>query len=449
MPGKQLSPWTLAWFGAAMLFLLLSLATAMSGAVGPGDWSRGAGFAAVHLFTLGWLCLMVMGALVQFVPVLTAQPLARPRLALPALLLGAAGTLALAAGFLWLDGHEAMRPFLRAAPVLLALSFGLTAAMIAPPLLARASRALSEVRMVLLALVALAALWISGTAMALQLGGVDRMPDILPEGLPLHVLIGIGGWLSLAAFGVSYKLFAMFLLAPEQTGPVRRAVFGAAWLALVAMLGAGAALLAGYPVGAWVFAALAVLLPIAAGFYLAEVARIWRLRRRPKPEGNMLWSRAALMFLALASILAGPGLWQGGVWAEAAIFVALAGWLSLLTLAQIIKITSFLTWIQIFAPRIGRSPVPQVQQLTDPRTDTLCLMLWSGGVAAATLSLLLSWPSVFRLSVAALFLAALAVAVELVRIRRLSHLDPSLRPASLPPVIRPVPVPVPQPEIRT
>jgi hypothetical protein len=419
-----------------MLFLLLSLTLALAGAVGPGDWSRGVGLSAVHLFTTGWLCLMMLGALVQFVPVLAARPPVLPALSLPALMAGVGGTSALAVGFLWLDGHEAARGAFLIGPALLALGFGLVAAMIVPALLARASQKLAELQM---ALIALAALWASGAAMTCTLAGIDLMPAFLPGGLTLHILLGIAGWLSLAAFGVSYRLFAMFLLAPESGGRLRQMVRLGAGLTLVLVAVAARALIAQGDLPAPVLWGLAVLLPGVAGLYLAEIARIWRLRRRAEPEGNMWWSRIALAFLALAAVLAGPALLLGGRWAEAAIFVALVGWLSVLTLAQMVKIISFLTWIQVFAPLIGRAPVPLVHHLTDPRATLRWLSLWCGGVGAGALALLLVQPLAFRLALAALLLAALGLGAEMVAIRRLSHLDPPKRPSKLPPVIFPGP----------
>lgn len=426
----------MAWFGAALLCLLGALALGLAGGVGPGDWSRGAGMAVVHLFTLGWLGLMLLGALVQFVPVLTARPAAWPGLALPALLSAVGGTLALAGGFLWLDGQATGGLFV-AAPWLLALAFALVLAMIGPPMLDRAGLRLAEVRMVLLALIGLAGLWATGLAMVLDLTGNTAF-GFLPDGLPLHVLFGIGGWMSLAAFGVSYKLFAMFLLAPDRGGRLRQGVLAAA--AIAVLLVAGLAL-AGKAAPA---ALMATALVVTAALYLAEIARLWRLRRRPQPETNMAWSRVALMFLGLSALLAWPALGWGGIWAETAIWIALTGWLSLLTLAQMVKIVSFLTWMQVFAPRIGRGPVPLVQDLTDPRRVAHLLALWSAGVAGGAMALLLVQPLGFRLSLALLLLSALGLAAEVLAIRRLSHLAPAMHPATVPPLF----LPAPQPGIR-
>lgn len=437
MIGKQLSRWTMAWFASAVTFLVLALFLAAAGGAGPGTWSGGMALAAVHLFALGWLCQMMLGALIQFTPVLCARPLFWPALSLPSLLLSAAGTTMLAAGFLSLDGWVPGR-LLLVAPALLVAGFGLAAAMLVPTLTAAQGLRQPEGRMVVLALVALAGSLATGAAMAAALSG-RFLPAVIPQTLPLHILLGAGGFLSLAAFSVSYKLFAMFLLAPEHDGPLRRAAFATAAAATGLTLGmAGLALTgraAAFP------ALLAALLGAAtAALYLADIRRLWRSRRRPQAEVNMQWSRAALVFLALSAALLPPAFHLGGTWAEAAVFLALVGWLSTLTLAQMIKIVAFLTWIQIFAPLIGRQPVPLVAHLSDARMTARLLGLWSLGVVLGALSLALGQGAGFRVAALILLTAALGLGRELIAIRRLHHLDPRQRPDPLPPLVRPVPL---------
>ncbi|MFD1881953.1 hypothetical protein [Paracoccus pacificus] len=435
MLGTHLSRWTLAWFGSALVFLLASCCLALFGGVGQADWSGGAGLALVHLFALGWLCQVMLGALIQFVPVLAAHPLALPVLALPALIATSLGTAGLAAGFLFLDGHDALGPLFLTGPAALALGFTLVAVMVGATLLTPARLRLEGVGLVVLAFAALGGLWVSGAAMVLTLSGSGVMVD-LGQTLPLHMLFGIGGWLSVAAFGVSYKLFAMFLLAPEQGGILRKAVFFMANAAVALLLTALVLVFTGRSAG-WALAIVVGLIPLNAGLYLAEIARLWRSRRRPLPEPNMLWSRAALIFLGLAAVIALPGWYRGGVWAETAVFVAIVGWLSTLTLAQMVKIVSFLTWIQIFAPRIGRQPIPMVQKLTDAKATGWCLALWSAGTFAGAVSLLLASPLCFRFAAALLTLGAFGIIRELIAIRHLSHLAPTERPAALPHLILP------------
>src|SRR3546814_21150825 len=69
----------------------------------------------VHLIAIGWLSLLLSGALFQFVPVLIARPLHSNMLPLPALVFLVAGLGALLAGFLQLadtiDISPALLPF--------------------------------------------------------------------------------------------------------------------------------------------------------------------------------------------------------------------------------------------------------------------------------------------------------------------------------------------------
>ncbi|WP_207103130.1 hypothetical protein, partial [Paracoccus shandongensis] len=202
-----------------------------------------------------------------------------------------------------------------------------------------------------------------------------------------------------------------------------------------ALAGAGMALAGRAALPLALAAALAGVAAVA--LYLADIRRLWQSRHRPQTEVNMRWSRAALGFLGLAAVLLPPAVLRGGPWAEATAFAALAGWLSTLTLAQMVKIVSFLTWIQVFAPRIGRAPVPLVPELTDARATGRWLALWVAGAAGGTLALAVGQDTAFRLAALAMLAAALGLAHEAWAIRRLRHLDPARRPAILPPLVLP------------
>jgi hypothetical protein len=436
MPGKELSRWTMAWFATAFAFLVLALLGLATGWAGPGHWASGQALALAHLAGLGWLGLAMLGALIQFTPVLVARPLFWPDLALPALICLGLGCGGLALGFLGLQGWPPGLTLLSLAPWLLGLGLAMTIAMLLPTLLAACGWRNAAGRMVLAGLFALLLVWITGASMAEALAGQDFGAALLPDGLPLHILLALGGWLSLSAFGVSYRLFAMFLLAPDTDGRLRRATFGLGILALVTTCTAlGLVLQARTPI-LIVPILLAVLVAV---LFLFDIRRLWQSGKRPQVEVNMQMTRLALLWLALALPLALAAAFRGGIWAEAAIFALMAGWLSLLTLAQMIKIVSFLTWIQVFAPCIGRSKVPMVQALTHAAQTRRWLRLWAIGTALGTLGLLAQTPGLFRAAAALLLVAALGILIELRSIRRCQHLAPDQRPAQLPPLILPPP----------
>lgn len=107
MQMATISRWTLAYFGCALVALVAALALLVSGFGFPSD-----GLAAprtlivVHLLAIGWLTLLMLGALFQFLPVLVGRELAHARLTPLALVLVVSGLLFLLSGFAGLDGWD-------------------------------------------------------------------------------------------------------------------------------------------------------------------------------------------------------------------------------------------------------------------------------------------------------------------------------------------------------
>src|SRR5690606_33567811 len=85
MLGATLSRWTLAYFGGGVFFLLAAEALMALGVGYPASALRAPQtLLLVHCVTVGWLSLLMCGALFQFVPVLVAGPLYSNVLPLPA-----------------------------------------------------------------------------------------------------------------------------------------------------------------------------------------------------------------------------------------------------------------------------------------------------------------------------------------------------------------------------
>jgi len=420
MTGVSLSRWTMAYFGAALLALLAGEGLLVAGFGYPAaPVEAPETLALVHLFTIGWLSLLLCGALFQFVPVLVAKPLHNDMLPLPALVLLLAGLALLLCGFL-----ETPEAFPYAATALLC-GFALALYDLVRTLWAARPLPLAA-RFVAVALACLVVTVLFGALFSFTFAGLVEAEPLLAlaaNGLPLHVTAGLGGWLTLAAMGVSYRLLAMFMLAPELNGKRPRAVLLLGTLALaIALMGGIGLLLANAEIG-WAFALAGTLAAIALGLYGADVLRLYRQRKRPVIELNSQMAIPAFASLAgsvgLAALFAGMG--QTMELAAVLVFLVAFGWLSGLGLAKLYKITAFVTWLECYGPILGKTATPRVQDLVVERQARGWFVLYYLSVWSATAMLALAQPLGFRLAAAGMLLATLAIAVQLVRTRRLSN----------------------------
>lgn len=434
--GATLSRWTPAYFAAALAALLAAEALAAAGLAYPAaplfaPWS----LVAVHLVTIGWLSVLMLGALHQFLPVIAARPLASDRLALVALGLVEAGLAAMIAGFLALDGlgvPVALLPLggsaVLAGFLCAAGNLGWTLRGTSPlPLPARFVVA----ALGFLALTALLGIGF-GCAFALP-APPDWLAALLAQGLALHLLAGIGGWFALTAVGVSYKLLPMFMLAEEERGrlgtSILRLMVGGLVVAMCAGLIAVLADARWHPVaeaGEAIFAAALVL-------YLWDARLLFRQRLRRGLELNSVTAAVSLAFLALALAgLVAVRVARGDAAAAAPlVLLALLGWLSLLGLGQLYKIVPFMTWLERYAPRLGRGPVPRVQDLVSETRARPWFAGFALGALACAAAAAIGAAGAARLGAALLFVSTLAVARELIRARRESPDVPGAFPATL------------------
>ncbi|MCO5090001.1 hypothetical protein [Bosea sp. (in: a-proteobacteria)] len=434
MPMASLSRWTMSYFAAALAFLVAAEALAVAGIGFPANGLAEPGtLILVHFVAIGWLSLAMAGALLQFVPVLVSRPLAFPQLALPALATLIVGLLMLCAGFAALAGWiNASLDLMPLGAVFLICGFCLLGLMLAATLVSARPVALFA-RFVLVGLACLAATALGGAAFTTILSGHgDWLGDValLPYGLPFHALLGLGGWLGLIAFGVSYRLFVMFMMAPEPPARRVRPVLVLAALALALALAGLAAPFAGLEPGpVWIAAVLAVL-SLSGLFYGRDMASLYRTRRRKALEINMLASIPAFVALGLGltllpvAVLTGTG--DGPV--AALTFLIAFGWLGGLTLAQLVKIVSFVTWLETFAPRLGRGPTPRVGDLVAmPRTGRW-FVIYDCGAALGTAALAVGTAGGFRFAMAICLAGTAGLAAEIVSIRRLSQIKAAERP---------------------
>jgi len=183
--------------------------------------------AFTHLLTLGYLAMVMFGAMFQLLPVLVGvrlqYPLATAR-AIHALL--ALGTVLLVIAFL----NDAEAWFVAAA-VVLALALGTFIVVIAHALW-HACSAHDTVCAMKLALTSLLITLLLGLLLVLAHLGSDYAPRYLL--IDLHLAWGLLGWAGLLLIGVAYQVVPMFQITAEYAPRLRRWLPWAVLLLLIA-----------------------------------------------------------------------------------------------------------------------------------------------------------------------------------------------------------------------
>lgn len=430
MIGANISRWTMSYFAMALAWLLVGLALMIAGVGYPAaDIGSPDTLVLVHVVCIGWLSLAMCGALFQFVPVLVAKPLFSENWALPALGLLTGGLVTLLAGFLALGGRlPSALWLLPLGAFLLVAGFGLVVVDLG---VTAWQRPVGPARFVLGGLASLCAAAAFGTIFALALAGwAGRVGDaVLAGGIPLHAIAGIGGWLTLTAMGVSYRLLAMFMLAPDVDDRQSGITLAAGALA-IAIAVAGGALAIGLAFDLNRILSIAAILGLASvALYGRDIAGVFRNRRRKALELNM--RMAALSFASLVgTALLGISLLSIDAFSAnvgAFTFLAVFGWLSGLVLAKLYKIVAFLTWLETYGHVMGRAPTPRVQDLVAEGRATKWFVIYYLGVWAGTLMLLAGQPHGFRMAAAAMILGVVGIVREVIRTRRLADVASALR----------------------
>lgn len=423
MHGASLSRWTMSWFSAAIVLLVAAEVLFALGFADPVTAPQGAEtLAVVHLVTAGWLGLLMIGAALQFVPVIAVRPLRAVALSLPSLVFALFGDLALVAGFVALGRGWAVAPHLLVCgAVMVTLGYGGAVVMLALTLLS--ARPLAAVpRLVASGLFALVATLVLGVGSANGLVGVlpGDWAAILPGLLPFHIAFGLGGWLTLTALAVSYRLLPMFLIAPEPSrGPKHLFFLALAALVLVVVALAECAVDL-EPQLVVVALAAAALASIAV--HGRDLATILRRRRRREMEASGRASLAAFtaLWVALALVVGAALFGRAGVVLPAVVHLVGLGWLSGLGLAQLGKILPFLTWLEYYGPVMGRRAVPRAQDLLPSRRIEPWFVVFHVGVWIGAIALLAGVSALYRFGALAQCVAVTALVVELARTRRLA-----------------------------
>ena len=364
-----------------------------------------------HLTALGWLTMIAMGALYQFVPVVLDVPIFSERLGKLQFYLYLAGVL----GLTYEMGSGQLQTVAWPA-ALLVLAIGV--------FLYNMGRTLRRVERwsltgwyILAALTSLGLVVLAGFALALNLI-LRFLPLSQLAFVEAHAHLAALGWLGMLVIGVSYKLTPMFALShPFDEWRLGKPIFILVTTAVVGLFVSLLLRLGTLPLMACVLAAAA-----AAGLYAWDYATMLRVRRRRPIDLTQQHNIAGVCGLLLATLLGlALVLTPAGEPVHARLqlayaVVALAGWLGLTTLGQLYKIVPFLVWTHRFAPRMGKERVPLLKDLYPLPLAMAGFVALLAGLVSATVGILAGWLPLVQVGFGLCLAGTVVAAINLIRV---------------------------------
>jgi len=351
-------------------------------------------FALVHLMVLGWITMIMMGALYQLFPVALQAEIHSVRLVKWNFWLYAGGVAGFVPSFyLWWTPGIAI--------------FGTLAVGGVIYFVANLARSYPSVKVWnAMAYYVLCALgWLTLTVLVgfvYALDDVFGWFDITPHILAAHAHLGLAGWFSLTLMGVSYKLMAMFSLAHGHDEKLAKSNL---LLWNLGLIGLTASLVVA-PHTPFV-PAFAVVLDLSATIFVIDMILLFRQRRRKDislEQWHAFISFGSFLLAADMGVVLATGHRLTTTWIVAYGFVALIGWFGFSIVGKYYKIIPFLLWVHRYSKKIGSEPVPLLKDMLDERIGYASLVaLFLGylvilaGILAASLAMVRIGGAVFAL----------------------------------------------------
>ncbi len=357
--------------------------------------------ALTHLFVLGWICSIVMGAMYQLVPVALETKLYSEKLARWQFAFHFVGFI----GMVWMFRTWNMKQVGHFGSVL-TVGVGLFVFNIA-----RTLRRVPKWNVTATAVTA-ALCWISVTVLAglsiatgkcvaesfdgsepssagLVIGALRPLAGLVSRfdalsAMHAHAHLGGIGFFTMLIVGVSYKLIPMFTLSEVQSQ--RRAGLSVALLNL-GLAGSFVTILLRSP---WklTFALVTIMALVIYGW---ELSAILRARKRRTLDWGIRYFLTAVAFLIPLSIMAVVLSWPGlqanpflGQLENLYGFVGLMGVVTLAIIGMLYKIIPFLVWFGVYSKHIGRAQVPALAAMYSPHLQMIGY--WSFLIALIVIS---------------------------------------------------------------
>ncbi|MCP4007688.1 MAG: hypothetical protein GY725_26195 [bacterium] len=374
--------------------------------------------ALVHLGTLGFLSIVMMGALYQITPVVAGASV--PRVGL-AHVVHASFVVALGLLVFGLYAHRSWAVFDAIAvltPALLMFIVPVARALRRAP--ARTAT-VSGMRLALYSLIlaAFLGLWMAHGHSAM------RFPGPRPLWIQVHLGVALLGWVGGLISAVSWQVVPMFYLAPPIGHRVQRGILlgvAAGVLLPVVILVLDYFGLRGHGWSAPDRLAALGSLPAMVSVWCVQPALTWAglgKRRRRRVDGSLLFWKLGLIMAPLTAIAA-VAAYQllDPRWDLLFGWLAIWGWAGAIVHGMLCRIVPFLVWFHRFSPLVGLAPVPSLRKLLPETTIRIGFALHLTTLVAGVAAILNPHDLLVRMTGLLLLACAFQFGESLIRVLR-------------------------------
>ena len=346
----------------------------------------------VHLYLLGFVMMIIFGAMAQLVPVVIEVGHAAVDFFYIIYPLLAVGTIMMVVGFTL---SPALLPF---GGLIVLVSMAIFAANLFWTLKKGAHKSIvvsvmgSSNIFLLLGIM-------SGLVMALAFGG---LLDVDPHHwLKAHVFAVFGGYVILTIMGLSMVLLPMFGLSHGfNEKPMQ-------WSYRLMLLGVPSVMIGSLlSVSLLEWFGIAVVL-VALNSYFYQVYLIFKTRARKE---NDVWVKSLFFAYAtlLLSVLFSLVYLFGGseAWLMSSGWLLITGFAGFLITSHLYKIIPFLVWFERYAPLVGKQKVPMLHEMVPKRQADAQMVFTASGVSLVALGLLLGSNALFYAGSSAIVVGA-------------------------------------------
>lgn len=367
--------------------------------------------AITHVATLGWISMIIFGALFQLVPVVLEVKLFSEKLAEIQFWIYIVGVVALVYGF-WV--FETGTLFLISA-ILLNLAMFIFAFNIVVTLKKVTKWNLTGLYLAA-AIFHLVVTAIAGLLLAINLAHPYIKLDHL-QYLNLHAHIAFIGWVSMVVMGVTYKLIPMFTLSHGFSLTNGKWAF---WLINIGLLGISTVM--HYKDTTIFFYIFSGMITVGIIFFLLQVHIIFKKRIRKKFDTGIQFSFTAYLMLGITTVL-GTFMAFGNTSSIINLtlvygYLIVFGYLSMLIVGQMYKIVPFLVWYHKYSSKVGLEKVPLLKEMFNEKYAEYGFYLMITAVIGTVASLLLKSETGLLISFSIMLFSSLIFSFNMISIFR-------------------------------